>query len=123
MVQSWSSWKRFPDAEAGDTMEAPIGPGVYEVRHTLTGRIVAFGPTGNVAEALSKLKVNRRLGSNLARLFGKQRIVSRVADLEYRTCATGSRAEAKSAAHRLLGLRRTAWCWRLNAGRPTRWPS
>ena len=120
-MHSWSSWKRFPDAESGDAVEAPIGPGVYEVRHTLTGRVVAFGPAGNVARALSKLKVKGGTGRSLARLLRGQPLVSRVADLEYRTCATANRAEAKSAAHRLLGLRQTVWRWPLN--KANRWPS
>jgi hypothetical protein len=112
MVQSWSAWKRFPDAYSGGHVEAPIGPGVYEVRHSLTGRVIAFGPSGNVAQALSELKVNGGL-SPLTRLFRKQSLVPRVADLEYRTCAATSRAEAKTAAHRLLGLRQTAWAARM----------
>lgn len=115
MVQTWSSWKRFPDATTGGTVEAPIGPGVYEVRHTMTGRVIAFGDSGNVAQALSALKVNGGL-SPFARLFRKPPLVSRVADLEYRTCAAGSRAEAKTAANRLLGLRQTAWRRRADQG-------
>ena len=58
MVQTWSSWKRFPDAHSGEHVEAPIGPGVYEVRHTMTGRVVAFGHSANVANALGDLKLN-----------------------------------------------------------------
>jgi hypothetical protein len=115
MVQTWSSWKRFPDASNGGSVEAPIGPGVYEVRHTMTGRVIAFGASGNVAQSLSELKVNGGL-SPFARLFRKQPLVSRVADLEYRTCAAGSRAEAKTAAQRLLGLRQTAWRRRADHG-------
>ena len=122
MVQTWSSWKRFPDVESGGHVEAPIGPGVYEVRHTHTGRVVAFGPAGNVAQALSELKVNGGVGA-FARLFRKQPLVSQVSDLEYRTCAAASRAEAKTAAHRLLGLRQTAWRRRMDAGWATRQPS
>ena len=112
MVQSWSSWKRFPDAYGGGHVEAPIGPGVYEVRHSMTGRVIAFGPSGNVAHSLASLKVNSGL-SPLARLFRKEPLVPRVADLEYRTCAATTRAEAKTAAHRLLGLRQTAWASRM----------
>jgi hypothetical protein len=112
MVQTWSGWKRFPDAQSGDTVEAPIGPGIYEVRHSLTGRVIAFGPAGNVAQALSALKVNGGVNP-LARLFRREPPVPRVADLEYRTCAASSRAEAKTAAHRLLGLRQTAWVARM----------
>lgn len=115
MVQTWSGWKRFPDAQRGGVVEAPIGPGVYEVRHTLTGRVVAFGSTPNVANAISELKVNGGL-SPLQRLFGRQPLVSRVNDLEYRTYATASRAEAKTAATRFQGLRQSAWRRRVEQG-------
>ncbi len=114
-MQTWSSWKRFPDAQSGDSVEAPIGPGVYEVRHTLTGRVVAFGHAGNVAQALSDVKLDDGVGT-FARLFRKPSLVSRVADLEYRTCAAASRAEAKVTAHRLLGLRQAAWRRRMDMG-------
>jgi hypothetical protein len=121
MVQTWSGWKRFPDAQFGGQLEAPIGPGVYEVRHTMTGRVVAFGHTGNVANAISELKVNGGV-SAFARLFGREPLVSRVNDLEYRTCAAASRADAKTTASRLLGLRQTAWKRRLDSGWAARHP-
>jgi hypothetical protein len=114
-MQTWSGWRRFPDAQSGDHIEAPIGPGVYEVRHTLTGRVVAFGHAANVANALADLKLSAGMGP-FARLFRRQPLVSRVADLEYRTCAAGSRAEARTTAHRLAGLRQTAWRRRMDQG-------
>jgi hypothetical protein len=49
--------------------------------------------------------------------------VSRVADLEYRTCAAASRAEAKTAAQRLAGLRQTAWRRRMDMGFAARHPN
>ncbi len=115
MVQTWSSWKRFPDADIGDHIEAPAGPGVYEVRHTLTGRVIAFGHAGNVASALTDLKFNGG-GSVFSRLLRRRPLVSRVSDLEYRTCAATTRAEARTTASRLLGLRQTAWRRRLDLG-------
>jgi hypothetical protein len=121
MVQTWSSWKRFPDAQIGEHVEAPIGPGVYEVRHTMTGRVVAFGHSANVANALADLKLNGATNS-FTRFFRKQPPVSRVSDLEYRTCAAASRAEAKTAARRLIGLRQTAWRRRMDAGWTARHP-
>jgi hypothetical protein len=120
-VQTWSSWKRFPDAQIGDHVEAPIGPGVYEVRHTMTGRVVAFGHAGNVANAISDLKWNGGVGS-IARLFRRQPLVSRVSDLEYRTCAAASRAEAKTTASRLASLRQSAWRRRVDTGWAARHP-
>jgi hypothetical protein len=122
MAQIWSSWKRFPDAEIGDHIEAPIGPGVYEVRHTMTGRVVAFGHAGNVANAIADLKFNGGAGA-FSRLFRRQPLVSRVNDLEYRTCAAASRAEAKTTAQRLRGLRQTAWKRRMDMGWAARHPS
>lgn len=121
MVQTWSGWKHFPDAQFGGQLEAPIGPGVYEVRHTGTGRVVAFGHTNNVANAISELKVNGALGP-FARLFKRAPLVSRVNDLEYRTCAAATRADAKTTAARLRGLRQTAWKRRLNSGWAARHP-
>ncbi|MGC2713062.1 MAG: hypothetical protein WA366_06755 [Pseudolabrys sp.] len=119
MVQTWSTWKRFPDAQSGENVEAPIGPGVYEVRHTMTGRVVAFGHSGNVANALADLKLNDGVGA-FTRLFRKQPLVSRVSDLEYRTCAATSRSEARTAAQRLVGLRQTAWRRRMDTNWATR---
>ena len=120
MDQVWSGWKRFPDVESGDNVEAPIGPGVYEVRHTLTGRLIAFGHAGNVASAIAELKVERT--NPLTRLFKPAPLTSRVAELEYRTCAAASRADAKTAAQRLKGLRQTAWRKRLDLGWAVRHP-
>ena len=122
MMQAWSSWKRFPDAQSGDHVEAPIGPGVYEVRHCMSGRVLAFGYAANVANAISELKVNGGVGL-FARFFRRQPLISRVADLEYRTCAAASRAEAKTTAQRLMGLRQTAWRRRMDLGWAMRHPS
>jgi len=121
MMQTWSSWRRFPDAQSGEHVEAPIGPGVYEVRHSMTGRLLAFGHAGNVANALSDLKLNGG-GSPLTRLFRRQPLMSRVADYEYRTCAAASRADAKITAQRLMGLRQTAWRRRMDLGWAARHP-
>ena len=78
MVQTWSGWKRFPDAHSGGHVEAPIGPGVYEVRHAMTGQVIAFGPAGNVAQALSELKLGNGAGI-LTRLFHKAPLLPPVA--------------------------------------------
>jgi hypothetical protein len=121
MLQTWSGWKRFPDLESGDAVEAPIGPGVYEVRHTMTGRLVAFGHASNVANAVSELKINGGL-SPLARLFRRPPLVSRFSDLEFRTCVAASRADAKTTARRLMGLRQTAWRRRMDLGWAARHP-
>ena len=87
----------------------------------MTGRVVAFGHTGNVANAISDLKVNGGMGP-IARLFRREPLVSHVSDLEYRTCAAATRAEAKTTANRMMGLRQSAWRKRLELGWAARHP-
>jgi hypothetical protein len=114
MMQTWSGWKRFSNGRV-EAVDAPDGPGVYEVRHTLTGRVMAFGHSGHVAKTIAALTFDGEAGA-WARLFGRQPLDARVADLEYRTCAAASRADAKTAAQRLLGLRQSVWRRRLDIG-------
>jgi len=114
MMQTWSGWKRFADGRA-DAIEAPAGPGVYEVRHTMTGRVMAFGHSADVAKTIAELTSNGGIGL-WARLMGRQPLPARLADLEYRTCAAASRADARTAAQRLLGLRQNAWRRRMDVG-------
>jgi hypothetical protein len=113
-MQTWTNWKHFPDARRGELVEAPIGPGVYEVRHVDTGEVIAFGHAANVANAISDLKVATKTGV-FAGLFHRSASLP-VDELEYRTCAAGSRSEAKTAASRLAGLRQQYWQKRMQLG-------
>ena len=113
MMQTWSGWKRFSGGRI-DTVDAPAGHGVYEVRHIITGRVMAFGHSGAVAKTIAELTHGEV--STWAKLLGRQPLNARVADLEYRTCAAASRADARIAAQRLLGLRQSVWRRRLDIG-------
>jgi hypothetical protein len=106
MIGNWSSWKKFPNAERGEHVEAPIGPGIYEVRHISTGDLAAFDASGNVAHALSSL---RRKKPTWTKLFGISGRTSEGNDLEYRTCPASSVSEAKMMAQALLGRRQVYW--------------
>lgn len=101
MMTTWGEWKRYPRAARGDALEAPIGPGIYEVRNAVTGELYAFGAVDNLAEALSRVGWPSR---SLKSLFFK-RAPARLPDLEYRTCATGTKAAARIAAERMIGRR------------------
>jgi len=94
MIGRWTSWKRFPNAFHGESLEAPIGPGVYEVCHADSGELVAFGSSPNVAEALCKV-----LPPQDARKWPFFRKNSRPRytsdELEYRTCPAGKVVEAR----------------------------
>jgi hypothetical protein len=100
MISTWSEWKRYPRAGRGENIEAPISPGIFEVRFAGTGALHSFDAVDNVAQALALLPVGSKSW------FGR-RGPAIMPDLEYRTCATSSRADAKAAAERMIGRRET----------------
>jgi hypothetical protein len=99
MISTWSEWKRYPRPGRGDNIEAPITPGIYEVRVAKSGALHSFGAVDNVAQALALLSVGGKSW------FGRRE--TETPDLEYRTCATSTKADAKSAAERMIGRRET----------------
>ncbi len=101
MIATWGEWKKYPKGAPGDRLEAPIGPGIYEVRNANTGALYAFGAVDNIAQALARIGAPSR---SLATFFIK-REAPRSPDLEYRTCATDTKAQAKIAAERMVGRR------------------
>lgn len=104
MTRSWGMWRAFPNPELGESIAAPIGPGLYEVRHTLTGELVSFGHTNNVARELLALVPDSSLMSWI-RFFARPPIQFLITELEYRTCPARSLDEARSIADRLTGRR------------------
>jgi hypothetical protein len=97
MISNWSQWKRYPRAGRGENIEAPITPGIYEVRYAGTGAQHSFAAVDNVAQALSRLPV-------ATKSWFSRRPAS-LPDLEYRTCATSSKSDAKAAVERMIGRR------------------
>jgi hypothetical protein len=100
MISTWSEWKRYPRAARGENIEAPISPGIYEVRFAGSGALHSFGAVDNVAQALALLQVSSKSW------FGR-REAAQAPELEYRTCATSTKADAKAAAERMIGRRDT----------------
>jgi hypothetical protein len=99
MISTWSEWKRYPRAGRGENIEAPISPGIYEVRYAGTGALFSFGAVDNVANALSVLPTSSKSWFS--------RRSPALAELEYRTCAASSKADAKAAVERMIGRRDT----------------
>jgi hypothetical protein len=100
MISTWSEWKRYPRAGRGGNLEAPISPGIYEVRIAATGALHSFDAVDNVAQALALLQVTPKSW------FGRKDAAD-APELEYRTCATSTKADAKAAAERMIGRRET----------------
>lgn len=103
MIGRWTEWKSYPDAYYGEYIQAPIGPGVYEVCKSSTRKPVAFGYAKNVAEALADLlkpgKLKRRS------LFGRASKRYASGELEYRIWPAATLADAKVAVERIMGQR------------------
>ncbi|MGE5158663.1 MAG: hypothetical protein ACM3OF_11015 [Gemmatimonas sp.] len=99
MISTWSDWKRYPHPGRDENLEAPISPGIYEVRYVATGALHSFGAVDNVAQALALLPTGAKSW------FGRRS--AELPDLEYRTCATSTKADAKAAAERMIGRRET----------------
>jgi len=104
MIGRWTQWKRFPRPDRGEHVEAPIGPGIYEVREAGNGALVTFGAADSVAQALVSLAMPQRSFMSWFRASG----TLSTPNLEYRTCATSTKDEAKSAAASMVN-RREIW--------------
>jgi hypothetical protein len=102
MSARWTEWKSFPDAYHGEHIEAPIGPGVYEVCDASTRAPVAFGSAPNVARTLSDVLMRRRTRSSL---LPWRRPKQDRDTLEYRAWPTNSLADAKIAVSQILDQR------------------
>jgi hypothetical protein len=100
MISTWSEWTRYPRPGRGENIEAPITPGIFEVRYAGTGALYSFEAVDNVAQALAQLSVG-------SKSWFARRDSAKLPDLEYRTCATSSKADAKVAAQRMIGRRET----------------
>lgn len=103
MTSNWTDWKAFPQARLGGRLEAPIGPGIYEVRDSTNNTMVAFGSSGSVSRDLSKLLPGATKGF-FAGLFAKTPDIA-IENLEYRTWAAATLADARSNEDRLRGRR------------------
>jgi hypothetical protein len=95
MRDRWTAWKRFPDDYHGDYVQAPLGPGLYEVCNASTRELVAFGCTRNVVDSLCDILKPRGLSRWLSVRRGRGQADG---EFEYRTWPTASVADARSVA-------------------------
>jgi hypothetical protein len=101
----WTEWKPYPDAYHGEYIQAPIGPGLYEVCRAATREPVAFGYTKNVAEALCDVLKPGKLQKRSFFRRSRKRYAS--GEFEYRTWQTATLTDAKVAVEHILEQRET----------------
>ena len=97
----WSPWRPFPDPRRGESLVAPIGPGVYEVRNKRTGQRILFGIGRSAANRMTSL-LPEPWGTGGRNSSTKRTYVLRqLRHLEYRTLPTATRREAAVEERRL----------------------
>ncbi len=101
MTMAWAAWRPFP--LMGARLDAPVGPGVYEVRDANTGETVAFDHSSSLVSDLAKLRPDEEKGF-FHTLFGRRRR-DHGGGLEFRVWPAASAREAKTIAGRLRSQR------------------
>jgi len=95
MSDRWTAWRGFPDDYHGDYIQAPMGPGLFEVCRASTREPVAFGCTRNIVDSLCDVLKPR----GLRRWFSFRRDQQNNAgEFEYRTWPTASVGHARNVA-------------------------
>ena len=95
MLDRWTGWKSFPDDYHGEYIQAPLGPGLYEICRSSTRETIAFGCTRNVVDSLADHLKPRGLSRWLSFRRGGRRDAG---EFEYRTWGTTSLADARMVA-------------------------
>ena len=81
----WSNWNKFPDPSKMETLCAPIGPGVYELRLKNTRKLILCGISKNVAYRMTSL-IPRPIGSGTRKNTKKsQYVLNHIQNIEYRS--------------------------------------
>lgn len=111
MIESWSCWQSLPDARHCEGLQAPSGPGLYEVRDFESGELIVFNYAAHVASTLSNITPDNS-ATLWRRALHPKWISPRHHDIEYRTRATATKIEAKTLAANLRHLRHTEMCRR-----------
>ena len=105
-MTDWSAWQRFPDFRTDGYPEAPEGPGVYELRNSATDELILVGESKTVAKRMKSLLPRSHGGTGTRNNMAKRDYVAEhLADVEYRTCARATRADAQRLESQLLRTR------------------
>lgn len=101
-MSNWSEWQPFPAAETNQFLDAPAGPGLYELRNKRTNEYVLVGKSIEVAHRMRSLlppPYGRGTRNNESK---RQYVLDNIGDIEYRTLACTTEDEAKAIEKQLL---------------------
>ena len=86
-MKKWSRWYPFPDPKAGGYLNAPFGPGVYELRHRVNGNLILYGMSKNVSARMSSLLPNPLGTGNRDNDEKREFVTKHLNNIDYRTLA------------------------------------
>ncbi len=105
-MPDWSEWQRFPDFTTEGYPDAPVGPGVYELRNRSTGDLILVGESKTLAKRMKSLLPKSHGGKGTRKNAAKREYVAEhLTDVEYRTCGRATKADAKKLQDQLLATR------------------
>ena len=89
-------WRAFPDPRQGEMLRtAPMGPGLYELRHW-HGKLILFGSSAHVASHMSSLLPHPYGTGTRDNTAKRNYVLAHCDDIEYRTLATATVEEARA---------------------------
>ncbi len=94
MIEQWSTWALFPDAQNRGFLFAPFGPGVYEVRRKDTGQLIYRGKGKNCAARMTSLMPLPYGQGGRSNAALRQYVAENLYHLEYRCCACQNEFDA-----------------------------
>ena len=102
-MADWSAWQRLPNFRTKGYPVASGGPGVYELRRRSTGERILVGESKTLAKRMKSLLPKSHGGSGTRNNAVKREYVAEhLLDIEYRTCACATKAEAQEIERRLI---------------------
>jgi len=90
---NWSEWDAFPDPRKGESITAPFGYGLYQLKNVSTGEFILFGVSNNCAWRMTSLlpaPYGRGTRNNAAK---REYLLENITSITYRTVSFLSKEE------------------------------
>jgi excinuclease UvrABC nuclease subunit len=99
---NWTEWKPFPEPNQIRMIQAPQGPGVYELKNQETHEYVLVGISVNIKRRMKSLMPPPYGVGRRNNFMKREYVLDNYHDIVYRTLSTPSRQEAKDFEKTLL---------------------
>lgn len=91
---SWSDWQKMPEPESCREIKGPEGPGVYQIRDSVSGEFILFGESKTCRKRMKSF-YPKPYGTGTRNNESKRMyVLTHYRNLEYRTAAVQTKEEA-----------------------------